>query len=81
MNDSAFALTFASDQVEVARSGDLAVTHGSFTQTATDPDTKAVLTRKGSYVTVYKPQGGGVWKAVWDIMTPDGEPAAAPIPK
>jgi uncharacterized protein (TIGR02246 family) len=70
LEDKAFTLTFASDKVDVARSGDLAAARGTFTQTVTDPKTGAVVTSKGSYVTVYKPQAGGAWKAVWDINTP-----------
>jgi ketosteroid isomerase-like protein len=74
LEDKAFSLTFASDKVDVAKSGDLAATRGTFTQTATDPATKAPVTTRGTYVTVYKPQAGGAWKAVWDINTP-GTPA------
>jgi ketosteroid isomerase-like protein len=73
--DKAFTLTFASDKVDVSASGDLAAARGSYTQTATDPKTKAVVTEKGSYVTVYRPQSDGVWKAVWDINAP-GAPVA-----
>jgi ketosteroid isomerase-like protein len=73
--DKAFTLTFASDKVDVSASGDLAAARGTYTQTATDPKSKAVVTDKGSYVTVYRPQPDGVWKAVWDINTPSG-PAA-----
>lgn len=73
--DKSFSLTFASDRVDVAASGDLAAAHGSYTQTSTDPHTNAVVTEKGTYVTVYKPQADGAWKAVWDINTP-GAPVA-----
>jgi ketosteroid isomerase-like protein len=76
LEDKAFTLTFASDKVDVARSGDLAAARGTYTQTATDPKTKIVVSEKGTYVTVYKPQAGGAWKAVWDINTP-GAPAPA----
>ena len=75
VSDKAFTLTFASDKVDVAASGDLAAARGSYSQTATDPKTKAVVTEKGSYVTVYRPQADGAWKAVWDINTP-GAPVA-----
>jgi ketosteroid isomerase-like protein len=80
LNDPGFVLTFASDKVEVSASGDLAVTHGAYTQTDTDPNTKSPVTTSGSFVTVYKPQADGTWKAVWDITTP-GAPAAAPAAK
>jgi ketosteroid isomerase-like protein len=74
LTDKAFTLTFASDKVDVSSSGDLAAARGSYTETATDPKTKAVVTGKGSYVTVYKPQPDGAWKAVWDINTPGPPP-------
>ena len=77
VSDKAFSLTFASDKVDVSASGDLAAARGSYTQTATDPKTKAVVTAKGSYVTVYRPQADGAWKAIWDINTP-GAPVAQP---
>ena len=79
LDDKAFALAFASDKVDVAKSGDLAATRGTYTQTVTDPKTKAPVTSKGTYVTVYKPQAGGAWKAVWDINTP-GQEASSVAP-
>jgi ketosteroid isomerase-like protein len=73
--DPAFTLTFASDKVDVAASGDLAAARGSYKLTATDPKTKAVTTETGTFVTVYKPQKDGTWKAIWDIAAP-GPPAS-----
>ena len=70
LEDKAFTLSFSSDKVDVAASGDLAVARGAYTQTATDSRTQEVVTEKGNYVTVYKPQTDGTWKAVWDINTP-----------
>ena len=70
LDDKAFTLSFASDKVDVAASGDIAVARGAYIQTATDPLTQAVVTEKGNYVTVYKPQTDGTWKAVWDINAP-----------
>ena len=67
--DPKYALTFASDKVDVAASGDLAVAHGTYRETTTDPKTGAAVTASGNYVTVYKPGADGVWKAVWDINT------------
>ncbi|HEY5290040.1 MAG TPA: DUF4440 domain-containing protein [Caulobacteraceae bacterium] len=77
LNDKAFALTFSSDKVDVAASGDLAVSRGAFTQTYTDPATKAPMTIKGAFVTVWQPGPGGAWQAVWDIATPGGPPSPA----
>ncbi len=70
LGDPAFAVTFASDKVDVSTAGDLAAARGNYKITATDPKTKTVITTTGAYVTVYKPQKDGAWKAVWDITTP-----------
>jgi len=76
MDDPGFSLTFNSDKVDVAASGDLAVSRGNFTLTTTDPATKTPAKTTGTFVTVYRPQPDGAWKAVWDIATPGPAPAA-----
>jgi len=68
--DPNFKLAFEASRVEVAKSGDMAVTSGSFTLTMTDAKTKQPVTDHGAYVTVYKKQGNGEWKAILDINTP-----------
>jgi uncharacterized protein (TIGR02246 family) len=70
IDDPAFTLTFSSDRVNVAASGDLAASKGVFAETSTDPATKAQSKVAGTFVTVYRPQADGSWKAVWDIATP-----------
>jgi ketosteroid isomerase-like protein len=70
-----FSLTFASDKVDVAKSGDFGYSQGSFTQTWTGPKTKKVLTVKGKYVRVYKKQADGSWKVVAEIANEDAPPA------
>jgi ketosteroid isomerase-like protein len=77
IDDPAFSLTFSSDKVDVAASGDLAASRGSFTEASTDPATKAQSKITGTFVTVYKPQPDGSWKALWDIATPGAAPAPA----
>ena len=72
LKDAKFALTFAAQHVEVAKSGDVAFTQGTYTNTMTDPKTKKAMTEKGTYVTVYKKAANGNWQAVEDINTPDG---------
>jgi uncharacterized protein (TIGR02246 family) len=79
--DPNFKLDFASDRVEVADSGDMAATRGNYTLTATNPATKKVMTDKGSYVTVFRKQTDGAWKAVLDINTSELPPPAPPAPK
>jgi ketosteroid isomerase-like protein len=72
--DNAFLLRFHTSRVEIAESGDLASSQGSYTVTMTDPRTGKAVTSSGSYVTVYRKEAGG-WKAVSDIASPG--PAAA----
>jgi len=75
--DKNFSLAFAADKVEVAKSGDLGYSQGAFTMTMTGPKTKKVLTEKGKYVTVFKKQTDGGWKAVADIFNENAPPAPA----
>lgn len=74
LNDKNFNVTFGSDKVDVAASGDLAYTRGHFTETYTDPKTNKVMTNSGSYITVYKKQADGSWKAEEDFAA--AEPAS-----
>jgi len=77
-NDPNFSLSFSSNKVEVAKSGDYGYTTGTYVQTMTDPKTKKVLTEKGKYVTVFKKQADGSWKAVADINNADAPAAVEP---
>jgi uncharacterized protein (TIGR02246 family) len=83
MADPNFSLAFSPDKVDVSASGDLAYTRGRFTLTMTDPATHAKAAQAGSYVTVYRKQADGSWKAVEDIASPGAmeAPAAAPAAK
>jgi uncharacterized protein (TIGR02246 family) len=72
-----FSLSFESTDVVVAKSGDLAYSQGTYTMTRTDPKTKKELTEKGKYVTVYKKQATGKWKALADIFNEDAPAAGA----
>jgi uncharacterized protein (TIGR02246 family) len=74
--DPAFVLTFQARRVEVSKSGDIGFSEGSYKMTMTDPATKKSIRDKGSYVTVYRKQSDGTWKAVSDIATSE-LPAAA----
>jgi len=77
-SDPAMSLKFHASRVEVAKSGDLAYTQGSYTMTMTDPQTKQVMNDHGSYVTTYRKQQDGTWKAVADIATSEVPPPAPP---
>ena len=68
-SDQNFHLQFASDKM--LSSGDLAYSRGHFTEKYTDPKTGKVMTDSGSYLTVYKKQEDGSWKAVEDFVVAD----------
>ena len=76
--DPALSLQFHATKVEVAKSGDVAYTQGTYTMTLTDPKTKQVINDHGSYVTTYRKQPDGTWKAVADIATSEVPPPAPP---
>jgi len=69
--DKNASLTFATSSAEVSKAGDLAYTQGTYTLVLTNPKTKKPMTEKGKYVTVYKKQADGTWKAVEDINNED----------
>ena len=81
VSDSALSLKFQASRVEVARSGDIGYSEGSYTMTMTDPATKKPVNDKGSYVTVYKKQADNSWKAVSDIATSEMPPGPPPPAK
>jgi ketosteroid isomerase-like protein len=75
--DPALEFRFAADKVGVSQSGDLAYARGPFSLTLTDPQTKAPVTLHGAYISVYRKQSDGQWKALETIVSPG---QAAPIP-
>lgn len=80
VSDSALSLKFQASRVDVAKSGDVGYTEGAYTLTVTDPVSKKPVNDKGSYVTVYRKQSDGSWKAISDIAssaTPPGAPPSA----
>jgi uncharacterized protein (TIGR02246 family) len=81
LSDPNFKIDFASDRVEVADSGDMAATQGSYTLTVTDPATKKAIDDKGSYVTVFRKQKDGAWKAVLDCDVSEMPPPPPPAPR
>ena len=75
LDDPNWSISFAADKVEVAKGGDLAYMQGHYTVTETNAKTKKKVTEKGKYVTVYKKQADGSWKAIQDINNEDAPPA------
>ena len=78
VSDPNFGLTFAADKVEVAQSGDLAYSRGHYSIRLTDKATNKPASSDGTYLTVWRKQSDGSWKAVEDFIVPG--PAAAPAP-
>jgi uncharacterized protein (TIGR02246 family) len=76
MTDPAMSLTFQSSKVDVAKSGELGYTQGSYKMTMTDPGTHKVVNDHGSYVTTYRKQADGSWKAEADIASSAVPPPA-----
>lgn len=77
--DPAFAVSFATDKIDVAASGDLAYARGKFTSKYTDHKSGKVMSEAGSYLTVYKKQDDGSWKAVEDFAAADPD-SVKPVP-
>jgi uncharacterized protein (TIGR02246 family) len=75
--DKALSVKFQASKVDVAKSGDLAYTQGEYQMTMTDPKTHKPVNDHGTYVTTYRKQSDGSWKAVADIAT-SGAPPAPP---
>ena len=74
--DPNFSIQFSTDRVEVAKSGEIGYTRGTYTMTMSDRNTKKVLREKGKYVTIYSKQANGSWKMMEDISNADA-PASA----
>jgi uncharacterized protein (TIGR02246 family) len=74
--DQALSLKFKANNVVVSTAGDLAYTQGDYTMTMTDPASHKVMNDHGSYVTTYRKQKDGSWKAVADIATSAVPPPA-----
>jgi uncharacterized protein (TIGR02246 family) len=79
--DPAMTLSFKATKVDVAKSGDLGYTQGAYKLTVTDPVTHKVVNDHGSYVTTYRKQANGAWKAVVDIATSEVPPAPPSVGK
>jgi len=69
--DRNFALTFQANRAEASRGGDFVYTQGSYQMTASDPKSKLPVTDNGKYLTIFKKQPDGSWKAVADMLNSD----------
>lgn len=64
------ALSWQIKQVEVAKSGDLGYTWGTYEMTVNDAKGNP-STDRGKYLTVWKKQANGAWKAAVDTFNSD----------
>jgi ketosteroid isomerase-like protein len=69
-------ISWKTKEVEVAQSGDLAFSSGTYEVTLNDP-TGTPVNDRGKYVEVWKKQADGTWKCGVDIWNSD-LPASAP---
>jgi uncharacterized protein (TIGR02246 family) len=84
--DPNFALTFQSTRAEASKSGDFVYVIGTYSMTSSSPTDQKPVTDQGKYLTVFKKQADGSWKAVADMINSDlpariEPPQAAPQPK
>ena len=71
-SDKSFTISWKAAHAEMAKSGDLGYTAGTYEASSKGPDGKQV-TEKGKYVTTWKKQKDGSWKASHDIWNPDAK--------
>ena len=74
LEDPELELSFDPDRVDVAASGDLAYSVGTYTMRSTSAATGRPQTESGNYLTTYRRQRDGSWKAVDDVAVPAGAP-------
>ena len=70
----AVALRLHAARVLVAASGELAYGQGTYTLHLTNPQTHQPIDDHGSYVTTYRRQADGSWKAIDDIAMSQTSP-------
>jgi uncharacterized protein (TIGR02246 family) len=81
ISDPATVLKFEAKRVEVSSSGDMAYSQGTYTMSVKDPQTGKMVDDHGNYVTTYKKQADGTWKAEVDSVTSEVPvPSPAPAP-
>ena len=80
MADPNFSLHFETVRVQASAGGDLACSQGTYTEGGTDPATHRAATTRGNYVTCWRRNAAGEWRAFVDITAVDPTAAAAPPP-
>jgi uncharacterized protein (TIGR02246 family) len=69
--DPRWSLALLPVQVEVSKGGDLGYARGTYVLTAIDPGSGKVAKEKGRFVTIFRKQTDGTWKAVHQISNPE----------
>ena len=70
--DPSFSISWKTVHAGVSKSGDLGFTAGTYEASFKGPDGKLV-SEKGKYVTTWKKQKDGTWKATHDIWNSDAK--------
>ncbi len=65
--DPSWSLALQPVTVEVSKGGDLGYARGTYVLTASDPVSKKIATEKGRFVTIFRKQPDGSWKAAEDM--------------
>jgi ketosteroid isomerase-like protein len=73
-----YSLRWKPAGAEIASSGDLGYTYGTYTSTSPSDDGKPVV-RHGKYITIWKKQADGSWKAVMDAGNASPGPASTAV--
>src|SRR5260370_3958268 len=76
MGDPNFSLSFQGSKFDVPKSRHLGFSQGSYTMIMTSAKSKKAVTGKGKFLTVFKKQTNGTWKAVEDMVSSDGSAPA-----
>jgi ketosteroid isomerase-like protein len=74
------SISWKTKEVEVAQSGDLAFSNGTYEVTLNDPTGTPVKDR-GKYLEVWKKQADGTWKCVMDMWNSDLRVASSAAPE
>jgi uncharacterized protein (TIGR02246 family) len=67
LKDPNFKMSLSHEKTDVAASGDLAYRRGSYSITATNPQTKEAEHVAGTYLIVFRKQADGRWMIVEDF--------------
>jgi ketosteroid isomerase-like protein len=74
------SISWKTKEVEVAQSGDIGYTSGTYEVIMTDPTGTPVKDR-GKYLEVWKKQADGTWKCVSDMWNSDLPPSGGAAPE